>query len=335
MQALDLNLSTRPFRNNTPLWVGYGVAFLALAFFTASNVKSYRDHLALVNSLESDIQQLERDRRDLTQRDGEAGTGITGHDVKLLRVRADKANEVIEWRAFSWTNLFNRMEQIKPWDVYLREVKPIFRGTSGQTAELGFAGPKSVPVMIEGVSKTHKAFRDLERKLIESPYFNEVRPEKTHRDLNSEIAFTLRFTYFPDVVVEDQAAPASADVADAAEPGAEPAAEPAVAAGSPVVAVSATPTDELPAMSAGPSLLSDADGDEQLPRIPRRRPTGQAATLGPPPAAADADGTSADETARRPAADDGSEEPAEKKPPQRSKRRRVRDLDGSRGDSGS
>ena len=318
MQALDLNLASRPFRNNTPLWVVYGTTFLALALFTAWNVTTYLEHVDLVDNLQSDIRKLESDRQDLTRRDGAARAGIARHNLKVLKVRADKANEVIEWRAFSWTSLFNRMEQVKPWDVYLKEVKPIFRGDAGQTAQLAVAGPKSVPVIVQGVAKTHKAFRDLEENVIRNPYFGDARPEKTQREENREIAFTLRFTYFPDVQVNDEATVAATEGQDPPET-ADKSEPPAVTAALKVA------QDE-----ARPALL-EAEVTEDLPRIKRRRSGAE------PARAEDGDDASGADAEPRRTADDGSEEPSRVEPerPRRPRQGRPREAQRAGGKSGS
>ena len=46
--------------------------------------------------------------------------------LEKLTVQSLKANEVIEWKAFSWTRLFNLMEQIQPWDIRMTSIRPIF-----------------------------------------------------------------------------------------------------------------------------------------------------------------------------------------------------------------
>ncbi|MGE3191352.1 MAG: hypothetical protein AB7N90_16835, partial [Vicinamibacterales bacterium] len=45
-------------------------------------------------------------------------------DVESVRVAAREANDLIERRAFSWTELFNRFEQTLPGDVRIAAVQP-------------------------------------------------------------------------------------------------------------------------------------------------------------------------------------------------------------------
>ncbi|NIW73917.1 MAG: hypothetical protein GWN08_01425, partial [Gemmatimonadetes bacterium] len=73
-----------------------------------------------------------------------------------------KANDVIEWKAFSWTRLFNRMEATLPWNVYLSAVRPIFRGR--QARETTDEGTRAVWVAVEGYAKSLQALLDFERR---------------------------------------------------------------------------------------------------------------------------------------------------------------------------
>ena len=120
MQPLDLNLATRPFRNNTLLWTGYGVASLLFVVFTYWNVTSFYEHRRLLRESQDETTSAVNLRRELNKRNVDANRATkTEYDIPGLEVQAEKANEVIEWKAFSWTKLFNRMEQAQPWNVRL------------------------------------------------------------------------------------------------------------------------------------------------------------------------------------------------------------------------
>ena len=122
------------------------------------------------------------------------------YDIEALAIRAQKANEVIRWKAFSWTLLFNRLEDVQPWDVQMASIHPTFRPQGDVVNARQLDQVSGVPVAVEGTAKDLKAFLDLERGLIRSPYFTRVEPERTDRDSQTrETVFRLRFIYDPDV----------------------------------------------------------------------------------------------------------------------------------------
>ena len=88
---------------------------------------SWRDHVNQLEELQQTVGSIEGQMENLNRREEVARAGIRGFDVEALGIQAFKANEVIEWRVFSWTRLFNLMEQIQPNDVRMSSIRPLFR----------------------------------------------------------------------------------------------------------------------------------------------------------------------------------------------------------------
>ena len=231
MQPLDLNLATRPFRNNTLLWTGYGGALLLLLLFTYWNVTSFTEHRRLLRD-SRDVAMSALNRRDeLNKRNVEANLATDrDYDIAGLGAQAEKANEVIEWKAFSWTRLFNRMEQAQPWNVRLASIRPVFRSERGQGgADLSGVGRKSLPVVVEGSAQDFQALLDFERALFEDSQFDRPEPERENISETGEVVFTLRFTYYPESIEEPAADPPAEEEVqegDAVVAGADPEADP-------------------------------------------------------------------------------------------------------------
>ena len=64
MRPLELNLASRPFRNNTLVWLAYIGLFAAAAAFTYWNVSSfshYRQELAKLDLEQGNIEQEQSD----------------------------------------------------------------------------------------------------------------------------------------------------------------------------------------------------------------------------------------------------------------------------------
>lgn len=275
MRAMDLNLASRPFKNNTLLWVGYVLAFIALAAFTFWNIDAWREHVAKLADLQDTVQSIDSRMLDLDQREERAAAGIKDHDLEALELQSAKANEVIAWKAFSWTQLFNRMEIIQPYDVRMTSIRPLFRpGIRRGRMVAQEDGRKSIAVAVEGVAKDFDAFWDMQDVLLADAHFGQVEPDRLNWSERREIIFQLSFQYYPDNGGEPQEPigdpveePVVAEVAEAVEEQ-EPEEEPAQEA-----QPEPAPPEETAAQAVEPAQQSvEEAAPEQQPR--RKVPTG-------------------------------------------------------------
>jgi hypothetical protein len=204
MRVLDLNLASRPFKNNTLLWTAYLLAFVLLGTFTVWNIMTWREHIEKLTQLQDTVQSIEGRIADLDRREARAEQGIKAYDLNALEIQAAKANEVIEWKAFSWTRLFNKMELIQPYDVRMTSIRPLFRGGDRRSILQAAASEKrqSVAVAVEGTAKDFNAFWEMQNVLLTDNHFGQVDPERLNRSESMEIVFQLSFQYFPEA--EDQ-----------------------------------------------------------------------------------------------------------------------------------
>jgi hypothetical protein len=208
MQSIDLNLASRPFKNNTLLWVGHCTAILLLMMFTVWNVRTFREHSRMLDALRAQLGTTESEFQLLDLRDQRARSQISSFDMETLAIQAYRANQVIDWQAFSWTRLFNRMAQVQPYDVKMVAIRPIFHGGQREVERAtGEPRPEGVPVLIEGIGKNHEAVFELHDSLQADPYFSRVYPERMNRIPGGEILFKLRFVYLPEREDEQAEAP--------------------------------------------------------------------------------------------------------------------------------
>ena len=197
MRALDLNLASRPFRNNTPLWIGHGALLAAVLGFGVWNVRTYFDAVENLKTLQADIGSVERQLAELDRRDQEAQRAAREFDLKTLQVQADQANEIILRRGLSWTRLFNQLEKVVPYEVRTTAVRPVYGTREAAVSNSGFEG--TVPIAIEGEAQSLEAFFEFERALIMDPHFSGVEPLRTESTPGSNnVRFELRFLYDPD-----------------------------------------------------------------------------------------------------------------------------------------
>jgi len=200
MRGVELNLASRPFRNNTPIWAAHGVLLAIVLVFSAWNVRTSIEMSHKLKDLQTDIGGVQRKLADLDQREEAAARGAHVFDLKTLQFQADKANDIILRRGLSWTRLFNTLEKVVPYEVRMTAVRPVYgtdRSSAGGSRAKVFEG--TVPVDVEGTAQSFESFLELERALIVDPHFAGVEPVRSESSPGaSEVKFQLRFLYDPD-----------------------------------------------------------------------------------------------------------------------------------------
>jgi len=200
MKALELNLASRPFRNNTPIWTAQGLLLAGVVAFSAWNAHTAMTATRNLEALQADLGSVERQLGDLDRREDDAIKGIRVFDSKTMKVQADKANDIILRRGLSWTRLFNTLERVVPYEVRMTTVRPVYgtgRAATGGPRGESFEG--TVPVDVEGRAQSFESFLEFERALIVDSHFAGVEPIRSESPVgSSEVSFQLRFLYDPD-----------------------------------------------------------------------------------------------------------------------------------------
>ncbi len=138
---LKINLATRPFYNERVidtvlLLLGAGALVLMVVggqtLFRLSN--TYTDVLRTAQLLETQASAVTEEMMALNQ-------SVSEDELETLRLSAAEANRLIDQRVFSWTELFNIIEQTLPDRVMLTGLRPT--GTSGSmTLTIGVIGER-------------------------------------------------------------------------------------------------------------------------------------------------------------------------------------------------
>jgi Tfp pilus assembly protein PilN len=118
------NLSTRPFYNERAvrLWLAViALVVLAAAAFNVSRVLRYsRSDTRLATQASHD----ETRAADLRREAARLRSSVDPKQVDYAAADARQANELIDRRTFSWTELFNRFETTLPDEVRIASVRP-------------------------------------------------------------------------------------------------------------------------------------------------------------------------------------------------------------------
>ena len=237
MKPLLLNVATRPFLNNRLVGTALGIAAAALLLATVWNLSVYLGYGGSYRQLSLDERQdrerlaiLFNEERSLTKE-------VQARDFRGAYERGRLAGDLISRWSFSWTLLFNRLEQVMPVDVMMTAIRPTF-------------GPQGVVVRVEGVAKSQPALIIFEEALLRQPAFRRIYPlsERRLNPSRPEISFVLNFDYVPGEVappaVTTAALDAGKEAATAATPApiAAPAGTPAPPTAPAAIPVSTPPT---------------------------------------------------------------------------------------------
>jgi hypothetical protein len=159
---LRTNLSTRPFYNERLVRVVLGLITLVAIGLTGFNVVRI---VALRSQGAEARGQADAATREANRLRGEAQRirqTINREQLAAVQTAAREANQLIDRRAFSWTELFNRFESTLPADVRIAAVTPQI-DTSGRmlvAVSLVSRRVEDLDAFIDALEKTG-AFREV------------------------------------------------------------------------------------------------------------------------------------------------------------------------------
>lgn len=186
MNGITLNLSSRPFRNNTLVASVLASAVLALIAATLYNGYVFMNYGGRYHDLQQE-EQVHRDRlAGLESDERSLSREIQARDFRRLMGRGQFVADLILRRSFSWTLLFNKLEDVVPPEVMMTAIRP------------HITGEKTV-IRVDGVAKNHGGLIAFEDSLQKNPVFARVYPvyERRVNPSRPEISFALDFDYIP------------------------------------------------------------------------------------------------------------------------------------------
>jgi hypothetical protein len=179
------NLSTRPFYNEriVRLWLGaIALAVLAATAFNVSRVLRYsRSDTRLATQASRD----EARAVDLRQQALRLRRSVDPKQVDYAAADARQANELIDRRTFSWTELFNRFETTLPDEVRIASVRPHVDRDHGFMLEIN--------VTARSVDDVNAFIVNLENTGV----FMNIRPADERTDETGMLQSSLEAVYLP------------------------------------------------------------------------------------------------------------------------------------------
>ncbi|MGE3277190.1 MAG: hypothetical protein AB7O67_18910 [Vicinamibacterales bacterium] len=121
---LRTNLSTRPFYNERAVTAVLAIVAAIVVALSAYNALEIYGLTTRNRQLGEQVRTAEAKARELTVQARGIRQTLDATEVDAVRAAAREANDLIERRAFSWTELFNRFEATLPPDVRISAVQP-------------------------------------------------------------------------------------------------------------------------------------------------------------------------------------------------------------------
>jgi len=186
VKLTEINLATRPFRNNTLYWAGFGSAAFVLAALTVINLWLFLGHGSAMRQQREELSTKQRKRDGLARDEQRLSLKLTRLDFKGLSQQADFANDAIRRRSFSWTRLFNRLEEVVPPSIMMTAVRPEIQA-------------EGISIVAEGTAKDQEGLLSFEENLIRNRHFSRIYPGSERREQKGQdLRFSLKFDYVPE-----------------------------------------------------------------------------------------------------------------------------------------
>lgn len=186
MKPIHLNLASRPFRDYRPVYAAVVVMALLTAFLGLNNVDTFLRYRTETKTTRANIARLEEQMADEQRKSATLTQRLKGVDLKLLASQAEFANTQLAERAFSWSELLDRLERVLPADVRLQSVTP------------SFAKDGMVHLAMNCVTKTGEGLSATINRFNADPHFANAFPF-VETAMQGEYHFSLGVDYRPSV----------------------------------------------------------------------------------------------------------------------------------------
>lgn len=126
MKPIHLNLAAKPYRDYRPYIAVVVVASILTAIMALQNVDAWLLYQHNTQTVRGDIAQINARIADEQRRNDAVNQRLRAVDTKLLTAQSSYVNARLAERAFSWSELLDRMEHVLPDDVRIEAINPGF-----------------------------------------------------------------------------------------------------------------------------------------------------------------------------------------------------------------
>lgn len=187
MKPIHLNLASRPYRDYRPVYAVVVVVSLLIAFLMLNNIDTYYRYVRDTKTTYQKIATFDRQADAERSRAQQADTQIRGINLVGLSEDTRFINARLAERAFSWSELLDRLEGVLPSDVRIRTVAPSFTKSGLVHLELSCEG-RAVNGMVDTVTRFMK-----------DPHFANAFPRNEAQNAPNAYVFSIGVDYKPSI----------------------------------------------------------------------------------------------------------------------------------------
>jgi Tfp pilus assembly protein PilN len=126
VKPLHLNLAGRPYRDYRPLYAVVVVTSILIAIMLLNNIETGYRYVRETRTTREKIAQIENQIEAENRRTDDANQRLRGVNIKQLAEQTQFVNARLAERAFSWSELLDRLERVIPDDVRIESISPAF-----------------------------------------------------------------------------------------------------------------------------------------------------------------------------------------------------------------
>jgi Tfp pilus assembly protein PilN len=138
LKPLHLNLASQPYRDYRPVYAVVVVMSLLIALLMLNNVDTYYRYKTETKTTRATIDKLESQAQQEKARAQAADNQLRSYDLTALGNETRFINARLAERAFSWSELLDRLEDILPKDVRIKNIAPSFQRNEFVHLEMSF-----------------------------------------------------------------------------------------------------------------------------------------------------------------------------------------------------
>jgi hypothetical protein len=127
LKPLHLNLASQPYRDYRPVYAVVVVMSLLIALLMLNNIDTYYRYKTETKTTRAMIEKLQEQAEQEKNRGTAADTQLRSYDLTALGNETHFINARLAERAFSWSELLDRLEDVVPRDVRIGNIAPSFQ----------------------------------------------------------------------------------------------------------------------------------------------------------------------------------------------------------------
>jgi Tfp pilus assembly protein PilN len=138
LKPLHLNLSSQPYRDYRPVYAVVVVMSLLIAVLMLNNIDTYYRYKTETKTTRATIARLESQAEQEKARAQAADNQLRSFNLTALGNETHFINARLAERAFSWSELLDRLEDVLPKDVRINNISPSFQNNQYVHLEMTF-----------------------------------------------------------------------------------------------------------------------------------------------------------------------------------------------------